>query len=259
MRTGSDTKIALVAAPAECWERRGDAIVDAGNNCTALDFVVALKNQNAAAWVALKTIIFNPVLNEEKISVLVREKKFEADEIFGIFVERMIFKGKINRLKEPDKIISFMQQCIRNQITRCTTKKEKARATREVLIDDYFQNQPDIDTKGETNPIDSIPEDETSVAARASCLMEDEKAIVRRCFVEFWRKHPRHAYVLNLRDMGLSDREIKEFIGARTDNNVTQLARRGGKILADQITAKKIPLLGMRLAAPARKGGCKHA
>ena len=171
----------------------------------------------------------------------------------------MIAKGKLNRLKYPDKIISFMQQCIRNQVTRCTTKKEKKRAGREVLIDDYFQDQPDIDTKGETNPIDSIPEDETLVATKASRLMDDEKAIVRRCFVEFWRKHPRHAYVLNLRNCGLSDREIKELIGARTDNNVTQLALRGGRILADHITAKKIPLPGMKAATPVRKRACKHA
>lgn len=31
-------------APTECWERRGDAIVDVGNGWTALDFVAALKN-----------------------------------------------------------------------------------------------------------------------------------------------------------------------------------------------------------------------
>ena len=69
-------------APTECWERNGDAIVDVGNSRTALDFVAALKNQSAAAWVAVKTIIVNPVLNEKNIKAIIREKKFEEDEVF---------------------------------------------------------------------------------------------------------------------------------------------------------------------------------
>ena len=243
----------------ECWERRGDAIVDAGNGRTASDFVGALKNQSAAAWLAVKTIIVNPVLNEKNIKSIIREKKFEEDEVFGIFLERMIAKGKLDELRETDKLVQFMQQCLRNQVTRCTTKKARRRAAKTVYIEDYFATPPDINTKKDVNPIDRIPEDEDKVAERNGRLMEDEKAIVRRCFVEFWKKHPRHAYVLNLRNMGLSDREIKELIGVKTDNNVTQLARRGGKILATQISAKKIPLPGIKLATSARKRGCKHA
>ena len=69
-------------APTECWERNGDAIVDVGNSRTALDFVAALKNQSAAAWVVVKTIIVNPVLNEKNIKAIIREKKFEEDEVF---------------------------------------------------------------------------------------------------------------------------------------------------------------------------------
>ena len=69
-------------APTERWERSGDAIVDVGNSRTALDFVAALKNQSAAAWVAVKTIIVNPVLNEKNIKAIIREKRFEEDEVF---------------------------------------------------------------------------------------------------------------------------------------------------------------------------------
>ena len=240
------------------WTKIGEAIVDIDNGWTALDFVAALKNQSAAAWVAVKTIIVNPVLNEKNIKAIIREKRFEEDEVFGIFLERMIAKGKLDELRDADKVVSFMQQCVRNQVRSCISEKAKKRAERLVLLEDYFTASCNADTKEKTNPIDTIPEDETKVATRSNRLMDDEKAIVRRCFVEFWRKHPRHAYVLNLRNMGLSDKEIKELIGERTDNNVTQLARRGGKILADQITAKKIPLPGMTLAAPARKRGRKH-
>ena len=170
----------------------------------------------------------------------------------------MIVKGKLDELREAEKLVPFMQQCIRNQVTKCTTKKARLRYGKTVYIDDVYSNPIGINTKEDTNPIDKIPEDEEKVAARNGRLMEDEKAIVRRCFVEFWRKHPRHAYVLNLRNMGLSDREIKELIGAKTDNNVTQLARRGGKFLAEQITAKKVPLPGMKAATPVRKRGFRH-
>lgn len=245
-------------APTECWERSGDAIVDVGNGRTASDFIVALKNQSAAAWLAVKRIVVNPVLDEKNIKTLIREKKFETDEIFGIFIERMIAKGKLDELREADKLVPFMQQCIRNQVTKCTTKKARLRDGKTVYIEDIYSNPTDINTKEGTNPIDKIPEDEEKVAARNGRLMEDEKAVVRRCFVMFWRNHPRHAYVLNLRNMGLSDREIKDLIGVKTDNNVTQLARRGGKILANQITAKKIPLPGMKLATSARKRGRKY-
>lgn len=240
------------------WTKIGEAIVDIDNGWTALDFVAALKNQSAAAWVAVKTIIVNPVLNEKNIKAIIREKRFEEDEVFGIFLERMIAKGKLDELRDADKVVSFMQQCVRNQVKSCISEKARKRAERLVLLEDCLPASCNADTKEKTNPIDTIPEDETKVAARSNRLMEDEKAIVRRCFVEFWRKHPRHAYVLNLRNMGLSDKEIKELIGERTDNNVTQLARRGGKILADQITAKKIPLPGMTLATSARKRGRKH-
>ena len=246
------------SAPTECWERSGDAIVDVGNGLTASDFISALKNQSAAAWLAVKKIVVNPVLGEKSIRTLIMEKKFETDEIFGIFLERMIAKGKLNRLKEPDKVISFMQQCLRNQITRCTTKKEKKRAGREVLIDDYFQNQPEIDTKTETPPLDSISEDETLVATRDSRLMEDEKSIVRRCFVEFWKKHPKHAIILCLRNMGLSAHEIRELVGESTDNNVSQLARRGGLDLADLIRAKKVPMPGVSPKGRVRSRRLKH-
>lgn len=244
-------------APTECWVRQGDTIVDEVNGRTSADFLAALKGQSARAWVAVKTIVFNPVINEKNIKSLIREKKFETDEVFGIFLERMIAKGKLDELRDADKLVSFMQQCIRNQVTRCTTRKARRREERVVFIEDYFSEPSEANTKEAVNPIDKIPEDEEKVSAREERLMEDEKSIVRRCFVMFWKKHPRHAYVLNLRNMGLSDREIKELIGAKTDNNVTQLARRGGKILAGQITAK-IPLPGMTLAAPVRKRGFRH-
>ena len=243
----------------EHWERSGDAIVDTDKGLTVSDFIAALKNQNAAAWLAVKTIVVNPVLGEKNIKTLIREKKFETDEIFGIFIERMIAKGKLDELREADKLVPFMQQCIRNQVTKCTTKKARLRDGKTVYIEDVYSNPIDINTKEDTNPIDKIPEDEEKVAVRNGRLMEDEKAIVRRCFTMFWRKYPRYAYVIILRNMGLSDREIKELIGLKTDNNVTQQARRGGKILATQIASKKIPLLGMKLSTSIRTRGCKHA
>lgn len=258
MKAKADIAIEKQHAPTECWERKGDAIVDVGNNRTALDFVAALKNLSAAAWVAVKTIIVNPVLNEKNIKTIIRERKFEEDEVFGIFLERMIAKGKLDELRDADKVVSFMQQCVRNQVKSCISEKAKKRAERLVLLEDCLPVSCNADTKEKVNPIDTIPEDETKVAARSIRLMEDEKAIVRRCFVEFWRKHPRHAYVLNLRNIGLSDREIKELIGVKTDNNVTQLARRGGKFLAEQITAKKVLLPGMKAATPVRKRGFSH-
>ena len=245
MKTETDIAAGRELAPAECWERRGDAIVDAGNNCTALDFVVALKNQSAAAWVALKTIIFNPVLNEKKIHTLVEEKKFEPDEIFGIFVEQMVGKGKLDKIREPDKSISFLQQCIRNQITNCTTKKAKKRDGRIVLIDDCFKGRTGDGSKDAANVIDSIPEDESVAAARDSRLMDDEKAIVRRCFEEFWRQHPSHAYVLAFRNMGLNDKEIQVLMGKSKPNSVTQLAHRGGEVLAKRLMSKKLDLPGI--------------
>ena len=258
MKQRKDIVEPSLSAPAECWERSGDALIDKANGFSPVDFVTALKNQSAAAWVAVKTIIVNPVLNEKNIKAIIRERKFEEDEVFGIFLERMIAKGKLDELRDADKVVSFMQQCVRNQVKSCISEKARKRAERLVLLEDCLPASCNADTKEKVNPIDTIPEDETKVAARSNRLMEDEKAIVRRCFVEFWRKHPRHAYVLNLRNMGLSDKEIKELIGERSDNNVTQLARRGGKILATQIIAKKIPLPGMALATPARKKGRKH-
>ena len=64
------------------WTKIGEAIVDIDNGWTALDFVAALKNQSAAAWVAVKAIIVNPVLNEKSIKAIIREKRFEEDEVF---------------------------------------------------------------------------------------------------------------------------------------------------------------------------------
>lgn len=244
-------------APTESWERSGDAIVDVGNGRTASDFIVALKNQSAAAWSAVKRIVVNPVLNEKSIKAIIREKKFEEDEVFGIFLERMMAKGKLDELREPDKVVSFMQQCIRNQVKSCVSEKAKIRDGR-LVFEGELANPAKPDTKEQVNPIDAIPEDEAIVAARDSRLQDDEKAIVRECFGTFWESHPRHSYVLYLRNMGLSDREIKELIGVKTDNNVSQLARRGGKILAGQITAKKIPLPGMKAATPVRKRGFRH-
>ena len=232
-------------APTECWERSGDVIVDVGNGRTASDFIVALKNQSAAAWLAVKRIVVNPVLDEKNIKTLIREKKFETDEIFGIFLERMIAKGKLDELREAEKLVPFMQQCIRNQVTKCTTKKARLRDGKTVYIEDIYSNPTDINTKEDTNPIDKIPEDEEKVAARNCRLMEDEKALVRRCFVMFWRKHPKHAIVLCLRNMGLSALEIKELIGEKKENNVSQLARRGGLDFADLIRAKKVPMPGV--------------
>ena len=82
MKTETDIAIEKQSAQTECWERKGDAIVDVGNSRTALDFVAALKNQSAAAWVAVNTIIVNPVLNEKNIKAIIREKRFEEDEVF---------------------------------------------------------------------------------------------------------------------------------------------------------------------------------
>ena len=240
------------------WAREDDAIADSANGCTPVDFIAALKNQSEAAWVALKTIIFNPVLNEKKIHTLVEEKKFEPDEIFGIFVEQMVGKGKLDKIREPDKSISFLQQCIRNQITNCTTRKAKERDGRIVFIDDCFKDRTGDGSKDVTNIIDSIPEDEAVVAARDSRLMEDEKAIVRRCFEEFWRQHPSHAYVLAFRNMGLNDKEIQVLMGKSKPNSVTQLAHRGGEALAKRLMSKKLDLPGIPKKAGRGKIRRKH-
>lgn len=245
-------------APTECWERSGDAIVDVGNGRTASDFIVALKNQSAAAWLAVKRIVVNPVLDEKNIKTLIREKKFETDEIFGIFLERMIAKGKLAELREAEKLVPFMQQCIRNQVTKCTTKKARLRDGKTVYIEDIYSNPTDINTKEDTNPIDKIPEDEEKVAARNCRLMEDEKSIVRRCFVMFWRKHPKHAIVLCLRNMGLSALEIKELIGEKKENNVSQLARRGGLDFADLIRSREMVLSGVSTKCPVKKRRQNH-
>lgn len=234
-----------LSASTECWERKGDAIVDECNGRTASDFINALKDQSVDAWLTVKKIVVNPVLHEKKIMTLIVEKKMEADEIFGIFIERMISKGGLKRLKDPDKVVPFMQQCVRGQIKRCTTKKEKKRVEREVLIDDYFQSQSDIDIKDGTNPINSIPESEALVADRDSRLMEDEKAIVRKCFKEFWKKHPKYAYVIALRNSGLDNHEINQIIAVGTDNYVSNLVKRGRKDLAKRIIARNVALPGV--------------
>lgn len=230
-------------APMECWERRGDAIVDAGNGRTASDFVGALKNQSAAAWNAVRKIVVDPVLNEKGVRELMRKNKFEDDEQFNIFVERMMAKGRLNRLKEADKLVPFMQKCIRNQIMEHKTKKAKRRAARTIFIEDYFSKPSDVDAKQDVNLIDMIPEDETQAAMRNERLMDDEKAIVRRCFWELWKENPKRAIALSLWNVGLSAHEIKELMGERSDNNVSQLTCRGGKDFSELIRSKKVTLL----------------
>ena len=82
MKQRKDIVEPSLSAPAECWERSGDALIDKANGFSPVDFVAALKNQSAAAWVAVKTIIVNPVLNEKNIKAIIREKRFEEDEVF---------------------------------------------------------------------------------------------------------------------------------------------------------------------------------
>lgn len=246
-------------APTECWERSGDAIVDVGNGRTASDFIAALKNQSAAAWLAVKRIVVNPVLNEKSIKAIIREKKFEDDEVFGIFLERMMAKGKLDELREPDKVVSFMQQCVRNQVKSYVSEKAKIRDGR-LVLEGEFAKPTKLDTKEQINPIDAVPEDEAVVAARNNRLMEDEKEIVRRCFEEFWRKYPKRAYVVALRNSGLSDHEINEIVAVGTDNYVTKLVQRGHEDLAAQILAKtkNILLPGVSQRYVERQRRCIH-
>ena len=234
-------------APTECWVRRGDAIVDEVNGRTSVDFIVALKNQSDNAWVAVKTIVFNPVLRGKAVRARMDELGYRPAKVFSDFVNHMVVDGALDRIRNPDKLVAFLQKSIRNQVIYDTarSKKEKTQGKKTVFIDDHFSNPSDVNSKETVNPIDKIPEDEETVAAREDRLMEDEKAIVRRCFVELWKKHPRQAIVLCLRNMGLSALEIKELIGETTDNNVSQLARRGGLDFADLIRAKKVPMPGV--------------
>jgi hypothetical protein len=61
MKKGIDNR----SAQTECWVRKGDAIVDDVNGYSSNDFVNALKSQSASAWIALRAIVFNPVMNEK--------------------------------------------------------------------------------------------------------------------------------------------------------------------------------------------------
>lgn len=230
-------------APKECWVRKGDAIVDVANGCMATDFLDALKRQSAAAWMAVKAIVFNPVVNEKKLHALILEKKFEEEELFGAFVEWMAHGGGLDNLKEPSKFVAYYQKTLRDRVMKCTRPKEKRRESRLVLLDDLFAKS--ADDGAALNPVDKIMKEELLSAGRNERLMPDEKAIVRKCFSEFWRKQPRHAVVLCLRNMGLSAGEIKDLIGESTDNNVSQLARRGGLGLAKLLRSKKTPMPGV--------------
>ena len=255
-RLASGKTIKDTAVSTESWVRRGDAIVDEVNGRTPVDFIAVLKNQSDKAWLAVKTIVFNPVINEKNIKALIREKKFVEDELFGKFVEWMMVYGGIDKLKDPTKFVAYYQKSFRDQLRRCVDPKVKRRGARIVFFDDLFVQA--AEEAEVLNPIDKIRSDEILAAGRNERLMEDEKAIVRRCFVEFWKKHPKHAIVLCLRNMGLSAHEIKELVGESTDNNVSQLARRGGLDFADLIRAKKVLMPGVSPKGRVRSWRLKH-
>ena len=167
-------------APTECWVRKGDTIVDEVNGRTSVDFIAALKNQSAAAWVAVKTIVFNPVLRGKAVRARMAELGYHPAKVFSDFVNHMIVDGAIDRIRNPDKLVAFLQKSVRNQVIFDTgrSKKEKTRRRKTVFIDDHFSASSGVCTNGTVNPVDMISEDEENGAAGEDRLMEDRKSVV---------------------------------------------------------------------------------
>ncbi len=256
MKKKTDIAIANRPAPTECWVRKGDAIVDDVNGYSSTDFINALKSQSAAAWIALRAIVFNPVMNEKRIRELIDEKKYEVNELFGEFVEWMMKAGGIDKNKDPDKFVAYFQQCIRGRVNQCIGPRVRKRGGRIRFLDDMFRYLP---PDGDVEPVDLIRREEILSAARNEPLQDDEKAIIHRCFQQLWMKHPRYAYVVALYNMGLSNHEIQEIVGERTDNNVAKIAQRGLEGLGALIRARKVAMPGVPAAgAPAKKGRRRH-
>ena len=139
---------------------------------------------------------------------------------------------------------------------RCTDPRVKKRLNRMQFLDDMFRHQP---LDGDVEPVDLIRREDILSAARSEPLQDDEKAIIHRCFQQLWMKHPRYAYVVALYNMGLSNHEIQEIVGERTDNNVAKIAQRGLEDLGALIRAQKVAMPGVPTAGtPAKKRRRRH-
>ena len=245
------------SAPKECWVRKGDTIVDEVAGRGPADFIAALKSQSEAAWVAFREIVFDPVMDEMKIRELIGKDKSKVNESFDEFVEWMIKDGGIDKNEEPDKFVAYFQKCVRGRAMRCIDPKVKKRLNRMRFLDDLFKSLPQ---DGDCEPIDLIRKEEILSEVRNERLQADEKAIIHQCFKELWTKHPRYAYVVALHNMGLSNHEIREIIGVRTDNNVAKIAQRGLEDLGERICARKVEMPGVPTRGDlTKRGRRRHA
>lgn len=213
------------------WIRKKNTFVNEVTGGTAADFIRLWKEGDREVYRIIEENIVKPVLAEKRVRQGIRDGRFKGEEVFSILVDLMLVKNKITKLRTPDRLVSFLQCSLRNQLNHvCGIKKKKV--DQGTILECDF-NMRNVQDEQEGNQFEQIPDSIRKVAMYNGRLDEDERNAVANSFSEYWRQDPRTASICAMRNAGYPIPLIKNLLGLQmSENAVSQICTRGKQKMA---------------------------
>ncbi len=166
------------------------------------EFISRLKAGEDDAWKEIFRSAVVPVTRSERYGSMMRDFRLSENEVFGMFYETMIAKGKIDNYKFGCPFHFWARTYVAGEITHFAKK----------------------------NPHPVSVEDDSRVYTGERMVPErrtEDWEIVRKCFAELWRQNPARAYVHLLRTRAnLPARKVMELLGISSKDYVDKIFSR---------------------------------
>jgi len=223
--------------PCGSWVCRNSKFVDNINHLGPIDFISRLRANDEAAWGCIKQYVVLPIFKQKKYGEMAWKKSVPFDDACAYIYEQAMMEDRIDKLREPEKLIAWMQGYVRKFIRSFYSDKEKRLVSIQVAFAKKFKKGEFGDRTIEDPVADII--DEAAERSRKESLGKDEKDIIQKAFHNLWKRDPLKAYVLMFRMKGiLPTKDIQQICKVSSDAYVNKLIERAKDDMSVALTGK---------------------
>lgn len=186
--------------------------------------VACLKAGDEAVWEAVRQEVVHPFLAEDTVNgQRIRSRNVDRDDIYDRLREKMVDGRKLDALRKPEAVLSFLRDYVRAFVSALFEhKKDLFRA------DGTPRERRSVQLVfAERNDDADAPQDGIESFAQPAAEEPPEGEVydsLRRNFDALWRRNPKRALVLLLRFVKrLSASEVRDFLDIVSENYVNQV------------------------------------
>ena len=186
-------------------EKKGQILIEKMERIPEQELVELLWSGDNEAWEYLFFRGIIPVLKQPTIAAIMRDRKFQREEILAMIYETLIYKKKL-------ALFEF----------RCPLYFYVRNYTRGIILNFCKKNDLPL-----SDPPPDIFIDNKSLSTRNK---QAEWNVGKECFIRLWKSNPRRGYVHMLKICHrMTSREIMSLLNISSESNVDKIFQRALK------------------------------